>query len=351
MRNAFCSILLIAAAAAGPSPLQAQDTDLGRLIVLNKSEASASILDVASGKQLALLPTGVGPHEIAVTPDQRYGVVADYGQQTPGKTLTVLDLHKLSVASTIELPKAVRPHGLAFEPDGKHLWLTAEVDQEAWRVSFPKGDVVQQVKTHQGATHMVVYASDGGVYTANIGSGTMTAIDASTGTAKSYETGAGAEGIAVSADGSRVWVSNRASDTLSVFDAKKGEVIAELECPGFPIRVYLTPDGRHAVVSCARAGEIAVYDTASLELRGRIGMSLEAADEGQDRLFGNVFGDSPVPIGVALHPDSRHAFVANAGADKVAVVDLKEQKVLKALATGKEPDGIAWVPSLPAPKY
>ena len=58
------------------------------LVVLNKAEATASLIDLASGEVRATLPTGVGPHEVAISPDGKLALVADYGQQTPGSSLT-----------------------------------------------------------------------------------------------------------------------------------------------------------------------------------------------------------------------------------------------------------------------
>ena len=46
------------------------------LVVLNKSEHTASLIDPASGKTLAKLPVGRGPHEVIVSPDGRLGVLA-----------------------------------------------------------------------------------------------------------------------------------------------------------------------------------------------------------------------------------------------------------------------------------
>jgi len=47
----------------------------GTLIVLNKAEASASLIDLASGEEILRLETGVGPHEVAVSPDGKTAVV------------------------------------------------------------------------------------------------------------------------------------------------------------------------------------------------------------------------------------------------------------------------------------
>ena len=63
----------------------------GTVIVLNKAEATASFLDEATGRVVATLPTGTGPHEVAVSPDGRTAVACNYGRRDPpGSTLTAV---------------------------------------------------------------------------------------------------------------------------------------------------------------------------------------------------------------------------------------------------------------------
>ena len=90
----------------------------GTLVVLNKAEASASLIDCATGREIARLPTGKGPHEVAISPDGKTAVVGDYGQREPGSTLTVIDLPGRRVVKTIDLGDHHRPHGIEFLPDG-----------------------------------------------------------------------------------------------------------------------------------------------------------------------------------------------------------------------------------------
>ena len=78
------ALVLLVLAPAGASAVE------GELIVLNKSGASASILDLGSGEELVRLEVGVGPHEVAVSPDGSTAVVANYGDRNPGNTLSVL---------------------------------------------------------------------------------------------------------------------------------------------------------------------------------------------------------------------------------------------------------------------
>jgi YVTN family beta-propeller protein len=53
----------------------------GTLVVLNKSEASASLIDLATEAVVATVATGEGPHEVAVSPDGRRALATNYGTQ------------------------------------------------------------------------------------------------------------------------------------------------------------------------------------------------------------------------------------------------------------------------------
>jgi YVTN family beta-propeller protein len=321
--------------------------DPGRIIVLNKAAHTASVVDVANGEILATLKTGVGPHEIAVHPDGRFAVVADYGEAQPGSSLTVLDLDELKVVGSIDLGAPIRPHGVVFEPSGDHLWVSAETQRQVWRVSFPAGEVDLKIDSDASATHMVAWAPDGRVFTANIGSGSTSVVgpraDGSYGLLAKVPTGGGAEGVCVTPNGKHVWVSNRADDSVSVIDATTLKVVKELPCAGFPIRAEATADGRMVLVSSATGGAVTLFDALDHSELARIAMPFQVGEEG-DAILGQM-GESSIPIGITLHPSGKLAFVANAAVDKIAVIDLVRRKVVAQLPTGRGPDGVAWVPT------
>ncbi len=314
------------------------------LIVGNKAEATASLIDLASGKVVATLPTGEGPHEVAVSPDGRWALVANYGTgPRPGSTLTVIDVAAARVEKTVDLGEHRRPHGVEWL-DGRRALVTAEAGKALLEVDVQDGKVLRAIGTGQEVSHMVAAAPGGGrAFVANIGSGSMTAIDLAAGKKLAdVPTGAGAEGIAVAPDGRHVWVTNREAGTVTAIDAATLEVAGSVECPGFPIRAKFTPDGKRLLVSNARNGDVAVVSTADRRLERRVPMGIEAATT-EGRLLG-AFGSSPVPIGIVIAPDGRRAWVANSNADKIAVLDLATWQVTGHLSAGKEPDGMAYSP-------
>ncbi|MHC4428844.1 MAG: YncE family protein [Planctomycetota bacterium] len=344
----------VVAVAAAAAPATAQMT--GTLVVLNKAEASASILDLASGKETGRLPTGEGPHEVAISPDGRTAVVANYGARHGGDTLTVIDLHKLrpqdaavrgkqEVTKTIELGDHHRPHGIEYMADGKRVVVTAEAEQYVLVVDVEAGEKVHAIKTGQRVTHMVVLgAQEKRAYASSIGSGTVSVLDLESGVVvETIKTGEGAEGIDIAPDGREVWVSNRGADTLSIIDTGTLEVVETLACADFPIRLKFTPDGGHVLVSNARSGDVAVFDAKTRREVHRISMQEVAVEDTDGRLFQDT-GRGPVPVGILVMPDGRHALVANTNADIVTVLDLEVWGIVGRLKGGKEPDGMAYSP-------
>lgn len=321
------------------------DRPSGTLVVLNKAEASASLIDLASGKVAATVKTGEGPHEVAISPDGDRAVVTNYGGQgRPGSSLTVIDVRAGRALRTIDLAPHRRPHGVQFAPGGRDLLVTSEDSRALLVVDAGSGRVRRRIATDQDVSHMVAVAPDGGrAYVANIGSGSLTVTDLAAGRAvSSIQTGAGAEGVAVAPDGRSIWVTNREADTVSVIDARSLKIVQQLPAPSFPIRVQITGDGRWAVVSCARSGEVRFYDASKRTQVGVLAMPARAAS-GKGKLFGDRFGDSPVPIGIVLPPGGR-AYVASAHADEVVAIDLATRRVAARLRAGREPDGLGWSP-------
>ena len=305
------------------------------LIVLNKSDHQAALVDPADHRVITKLATGQGPHEVAVTPDGRWAFVANYGvsgvfgngerRNEPGNTLTVLDLKKRKVARTIQLEGFSKPHGIVCSRDGARVWVTCEAAKSVLEVDARSGKIRSTWPTAQEISHMVVATPDEKkLYVANIGSGSVTIIDRTSGAVRSVPTAAGAEGIDVSPNGREVWVTNRAANSISVIDAATDSVLATLESGGeFPIRAKFTPDGRQVFVSNARSNEVVVFDAATRTPVGKVPVGV-------------------MPVGIQMDPSGRRAYVANTNDDKVTVIDVATRAVVTTFAPGKEPDGMGW---------
>lgn len=338
IRNFFTILLVIVLASA------ASAKDSGTLLVLNKSDNTVSLIDLATRKTVAVVPTGIGPHEVAVSPDGKTAVIANYGAQTPGSSLTIIDVPGKKALKTIDLGEYRRPHGIVWLKD-KQVVVTAEGNKALLVVDLNTGKISNAVVTNQNVSHMVVVSpKHGRAFVANIGSGSVTVIDLKTNERiTDIQTGAGAEGIDISPNEKEVWVTNRAANTVSVIDADSLKVTATLPSKDFPIRVKFAPGGKHVLVSNARSGDLAIFDAGTKAEIKRVSMEVKAneASNTGGRIF-SQFGQSPVPVGILVAPGLAHAFVANTNADIVTMIDLKTWQIVDRLTTGKEPDGLGY---------
>jgi len=314
------------------------------LVVLNKSDDTASVIDARTRETLRTVPTGNAPHEAAVAPDGRTVVVGDYGDRAErGRTLTVFDLTSDERPRTIDLERYHRPHGIEFI-DSDRVAVTAESEQKLLVVNIRTGALERALDTNQRLSHMVALSADKRyAVTANIGDGTATVIDLETDAEPVIiETGAGAEGVAARPGSGEIWVTNRAADTVSIIDLDRMKVVEQMDCGVFPIRIKFTPDGGRALVSCAESGDVAVIDAERRSIAGRVSMQARTVKEHKERLFGDRFGKSPVPIGILIEPSGDRAYIANTNADVVTVIDLRALEIEARLTAGAEPDGLAW---------
>ena len=309
------------------------------LVVLNKSDQQAALVDPETYRVLAKLPTGKGPHEAAASPDGRYAYISNYGifgvshsgeQPRPeqGNTITVLDLARRAVKSTFNLGSFSRPHGLWVSRDGTRVWVTCEGALAVLELDAATGKILKAWRTNQLTSHMVVPTPDERkLYVANVGSGTVSVIERTSGRVTTISTAVGSEGIDVSPDGNEVWVANRTAHTLSVISTASDRVAASFPSGGrTPIRVKFTPDGKQVWVSNAGTNTVTVFDAAARQL-------IATVEVGE------------APVGMVITPDGRRAFVANTAANRVTVLDVASRKILHTFSTGKEPDGMAWAAS------
>lgn len=327
---------------------QADGTDLppagDRLLVCNKAENTVSIFSVARRAELAVLKTGVGPREIAVSPDGRTAVVTDYGNAKPGHTLTVIDVVAAKVRRTINLQQPsgsptpnnklfLRPHGVQFVSDHRVI-VTSESSRRLLLVNLKTGHIERTWSTPQRTMRMVAVTKDGKHAAASsVADGTLVFFDL-TGIKSALpsliKTGEGAEGLAVHPITGNAWVGNRSDNTISIVSRKTGKVAKTLDTGTAPFRVAFTADHKLVLVTCAESGELMIFDAANQKLLRE----------------GSIHGDrseqSSLPLGVVSGPDSRFAYVTCARGEFIAIVDLKTGQLIDRIDARKSPDGIAY---------
>jgi DNA-binding beta-propeller fold protein YncE len=165
-------------------------------------------------------------------------------------------------------------------------------------------------------------------FTANVFSGTVTAMLKSSNESGWSETnipvGRLSEGIDITPDGKEVWVANAGDQTISAISVAQSKVIETFKSGAkHANRVKFTIDGKHVLVSDPEGNDVVVIEVASRKI-------LKSLPTGNDS------------EGILMRPDGTLAYVACAGDNNLAVIDLAKMEVVDHFTTGQGPDGMAW---------
>jgi len=297
------------------------------LLVLNKEDSTLSFIDPESGRTLGTLPTGSSPHEVEVTADGRTAVVTNYGGQTAGNSLTVVDIAARRERARVDLGELRRPHGLAVA--GQQVFFTAEDAKQIGRLDAAAGRVDWRFPTNQERTHMIVAGRDGRtLFTTNMNSNSASIIEAAAG-AEAKQTlvtvGRNPEGVDLAPDGRQLWTANASDGSVSIIDVVQKRLLKHIDIgTQRSNRLKFTPDGKLALVSDIGKGELVVIDVPTQTVKTRLPVGRGAS-------------------GILIVPDGTRAYVAAASERRLAVVDLKTLTVSGGVDTGGGPDGMAWV--------
>ncbi|HLA94841.1 MAG TPA: YncE family protein, partial [Pyrinomonadaceae bacterium] len=234
------------------------------LVALNKQDATLAIVDPAAMKVLAKVATGDSPHEVVLSADGKTAFVANYGAQTPGSSLSIIDVATAKEIRRVDLLPLLRPHGLQMI-DGK-LYFTAEVNRIIARYDPAANKVDWMMGSGQNATHMIAGSLDQKkFYTANIGSDSITAFEfQNVPPAPSKVThipvGKQPEAIDLSPDGKEVWTGLNVDGMVEVIDTAAYKSKEKINIGGRPYRVKFTPDGKFVVCTMIASKELLIID-------------------------------------------------------------------------------------------
>ena len=279
---------------------------------------------------LARIPTGNGPHEVAVSADGKTAFVANYGTgPAPGSTLSVIDLVGQKEIRKFDIGPLSRPHGLAA--DGNKVYFTAEANRIVGRYDPAANKIDWLMGTGQATTHMVVAGkAPDQLFTANIGGDSISAIER--GVVTTIPVGKGPEAIDISPDGRELWTAHSRDGGVSIIDVASKKVVATLALgTKRSNRLKFTPDGKRVLITDLDGGELLILDAASRK-------EIQRIDVGK------------TPEGILMAKDGSRAYVCVAGDNRIAILDLKTLKVTGHLETGKGPDGMAWADRRGSPR-
>jgi YVTN family beta-propeller protein len=304
------------------------DLDGRALVVLHTLEASLVCYEVASGRERFRIPTGPFPHGMCLAPDRSHLYVTEYGVRTVdsegegGNTVGVFALRRPERAGTIGLGRHRRPHGIAVHSGGR-LFVTSEPQRTLLILRVEDHTVLHAVDVEEEIPHVVAVSPDGRtVFTGNLGSGTVSAVDVMMGTVLRHVKGLGRpEAMASSPDGLLLYVANSDSAVVTIVDTVRLEVVGGIETGRRPIRVVVAPDGRRLALALLDEDAVQIADARTRKVSATIPVGRR-------------------PNGTALSADGRVLFVSCEGDRRVCALGLEEGRVLTTIPTGEGPGAL-----------
>lgn len=248
------------------------------LLVMNSAEATLSVVDLHSGKEVHRIPVLREPHHWALTPDGRDLLVGDtvgnvlfdfdpetfalrrripvadpyqLGFSPDGKWLTVNGLARNQVdvydAATFKLvhrfPAPRMPSHLAYAPDSGRVFVTL---QDTGRLAAFDLHTMQPLwDVPVGKVPAGVIWLDGKLIVALMGEDGIAVIDPADGRIeRRISTGRGAHQLFLSPDGKILYVNNRVESTTTALDAATLAKKRDYSVPGGPDDIAFAPDGK-----------------------------------------------------------------------------------------------------------
>jgi len=309
---------------------RAADTPSAALLVLDKSDNSLVIVDAASLQPVARVPAGEDPHEVVVSDDGRLAYISNYGaygRPSPLHTISVVDLVTQKALPPIDLGALTAPHGLAVA--GGRIYFTAEGSKSVGSYDPASRRIDWVLRTGQDGTHMIELSADRSrIFTTNVGSASVSIIERAPVAADSHVSnvgvGRGAEGFDISPDGRELWVANAQDQTVSIVDVAAKKVASTIAVAAVRTnRLKFTRDGKLVFLSDPAGTDVVIVDAATRKEVKKIAVGRGGG-------------------GILMTPDGLRAFVALGAENAVAVIDLRTLAVSGRIATGRNPDGLAW---------
>ena len=270
-------------------------------MAVNPDSDSVTVLDAQSLQILAEIPVGDDPRTLAIAPDSQSALVTNHA----GATLSLLDLAQLVEVGSYAVGSM--PYGVVT--DGARVFVS----------EFAPG-------------HVGVLDHNSGERLAHIAVAPFPA------------------GLALSADGASLYVTHLFSGRVTLIDARSLEVKANITTgasTNLSQFVAISPNGDKAYLPQTRSN---VTNTAML-FDSTVFPVVNVLDLGAFRLIVRErvtldTADRPVnmPFAVALSPDGKMLYLANAGSDDLSVIDLSTNQGVAHISVGANPRGIAISP-------
>jgi YVTN family beta-propeller protein len=286
--------------------------------------------------------------KMAVSPDGGTLAALHGGFNNTG--LTLIDLRTKKVSQFVPLLRAW--NGLAFSRDGKRLFVGGGNSATLHAFAFQDGKATldRSILPAPDAEDtflagIAIHPATGRLYVCNEGNHEVWVVNPETLRRETaIAVGPHPHSCAFGADRRHLYVSNWGGGSVSVIDTQAGRRVRDISVGPRPNDMALAPDGR-LFVACSGDNTVHVLQTRAVETPEAQASPTRRPPEGvREILATSLYPSSPegsTPDGVAVSPDGKTLFVANADNNAVMVADISDASVSR--VTGFVPVG--WYPT------
>ncbi len=297
------------------------------LLLVEKCAHCFSWYDIESGERLRSLPLPDFPHEFVTDRDQRYAYIGHYGVETSGHagagghSILQVDIVSGQLVRSIDLYPFNRLHGLQIDALDR-LYALSEEKATLLVLEQPATDTAPKRAVPSGGikSHLFALTHDGQTaYCMNLLSHTVTKVRPWDPLFQpvACHPGQKPEGNCLSDDEHTLYISNRWSHTLCAIDTETMAVRHTAPSRDDVTRIHRSPDGR-LFTSNYGDRSLSVVDADSLQETGYLKLQARA-------------------IALSFHPSLPLAFISQDD-DRVAVLDTSALRIVRFIATQREPD-------------
>ena len=275
--GAALALLALGIALAGP----AQSKDTGQLFISSEKDNGLVVVDAAKAEVTGAIPLCKRPRHMQLTPDRTKLMVAC----SDDHRIVVMDIATRKILDRLNVGED--PETFDISPDGRMLYASNEEDALMTAFDLVAGKKVFEVKV-----------------------------------------GGEPEGVRVSADGKTVYVTSEVASLVHVIDVATRKVVKNIPVGKRPRRFLLTGAGELWVTNELGAS-VSVIRTSDHTVQGKI-----------DFKPPGMRTEDITPVGMALSPDGKTAYVGLGKANHVAAVDVATKKVRDYVLVGKRAWGL-----------
>lgn len=312
--------LFVGLATSLPTAALAKGT--GQVFVSSEKDNAMAIVDGAKGEVTGTQALCKRPRHMQLGPDRQQLFVAC----SDDHRVLVWDIAAKKVAARLEVGED--PEMFDISPDGRMLYVSNEEDSALTAFDLTTRKKAFEVKVG-GEPEGVKVSADGRlVYVTSEVASLVHAIDvASRKIVHNIAVGKRPRRFLLA--GGELWVSNELEGSVSIVRTSDHKVQATLPLrpPGMrqedvtPVGMALSPDGKTAYVALGRANHVAVVDVASRQVKAYVLAGKRA-------------------WGLGLSRDGKRLYVTNGLSDDMTIVDTETLKPTKTLKVGRVPHSV-----------